>query len=90
VGVYVGIYITNGVVNGWRTAYDVNVVITSPADTSQPWLAWPLSIAGWLIVPVLAGAIAGYAVTSAITVRRRRKADPAPVGEATPAGGQGA
>lgn len=34
-------------------------------------LAWLLSLAGWLIAPGVAGAVAGYVISSAIDARRR-------------------
>jgi hypothetical protein len=69
---YAGLYVTNGFVIGWRETYDVNVAITSPAATSAPLLAWPLSVAGWLMVPVLAGALAGYMINTTISGRRSK------------------
>ncbi|MEU5864436.1 MULTISPECIES: DUF6313 family protein [unclassified Nonomuraea] len=80
----------NGLVIGWRTAYDVTLGITSPADTALPVLAWFLSIVGWLLVPAAVGGVAGFMVSHAITSRRTRpaeellgKSEPVPVeGEA--------
>jgi hypothetical protein len=60
---FVGLYVANAVVFGGRVAYDVSVQIRSPWDTVSPWLALPLSIAGWLVVTGFAGAVAGYVVT---------------------------
>jgi hypothetical protein len=65
------LYVANGLVIGWRDAYDVTVAITSPAATSSPALAWFLSVAGWLVAPGLAGAVAGYVVSASISARRR-------------------
>lgn len=65
----------NGFTIGWRRAYDVTIGITSPADTSAPVLAWFLSIAGWLVAPGIAGAVAGYVVSHAIGARRTRPLD---------------
>ncbi len=64
------LYTANGFAVGWRRAYDVSIGILSPADTAVPALAWPLSVAGWLLVPGIAGAVAGYVVSDAIKVRR--------------------
>jgi len=74
VGSYLVLFVANGIWNGWRIAYDVNVAITSPAsgDVDLPWLAWPLSLGGWLVVPVLAGAVAGYAVNASLERRRAK------------------
>ena len=66
------LFLVNGLVIGWVTAYNVLVTIDSPADTANPPLAWLLSLAGWLIGPALAGAIAGHVVTSWIAGRRSR------------------
>jgi hypothetical protein len=66
------LYMANGLAIGWRRAYDVSIGITSPADTGVPALAWPLSVAGWLLVPGIAGAVAGYVVSDAIKVRRSK------------------
>jgi hypothetical protein len=38
-------------------------------------LAWSLSLAGWLVAPGVAGAVAGYVISSAIEARRRRPID---------------
>jgi hypothetical protein len=65
-GIYAAIYIANGFVIGWTEAYRVNISIDAPTDTTAPALAWFLSVAGWLIVPVLTGAVAGYLVNSYI------------------------
>ena len=79
---YAVLYVANGLVIGWREAYDVNLAIISPASTKAPVLAWFLSIAGWLAIPVIAGAIAGYVVGSSIDGWRRNTIDRAfPVDE---------
>lgn len=69
------LYLANGLVIGWTTAYDVTIGITSPGDpekVSVPALAWPLSMAGWLAMPAIVGATIGITVEQAITGRRRR------------------
>jgi hypothetical protein len=63
--------VVNGIIIGWREAYDVAIHITSPADTTSPVAAWALSLSGWLIVPGLAGAVAGYVVSNSIYSRRQ-------------------
>jgi hypothetical protein len=68
---YFGLFLINGAVLGWREAYDVNVGIVSPASTRTPTLAWPLSVAGWLFMPSIVGAVAGYIVSTSIVSRRR-------------------
>jgi hypothetical protein len=62
----------NGFVIGWSTSYDVAVLITSPAQTASPWSAWLLSVTGWLLIPAIAGAVAGHVVSAAISGRRAR------------------
>ena len=71
--VWAVLYVANGFVIGWRNAYDVMLAIISPADTTSPVVAWPLSVVGWLAAPGIAGAVAGYVVTSSIQGRRRTK-----------------
>jgi uncharacterized membrane protein YedE/YeeE len=66
------LYVAGGIVIGWRTAYDVTLGITSPADTSAPILAWVLSLGGWLVAPSIAGVVAGHVVTTYIERRRRQ------------------
>ena len=71
------LYVANGTVNGWRAAYDISVQITSPAEPRRvPVLAWPLAVAGWLLVPALAGAVAGYVVNSVIETHRSATREP--------------
>ncbi len=69
---YVGLYLSNGIVIGWTASYNVMIGITSPGDTVQPILAWFLSFAGWLLAPGIAGAVAGYVVSNSIASRRLR------------------
>jgi hypothetical protein len=69
---YIILYCVNGVVIGWSNAYDVTLGITSPTDTDQPAIAWVLSLAGWLLIPGIAGAVSGYIVTTQIEGTRER------------------
>jgi hypothetical protein len=66
------LFVVNGCTNGWTAAYNVMVTIDSPADSDHILLAWLLSIAGWMIGPAVAGAVAGYVITSWIDRRRSR------------------
>jgi Family of unknown function (DUF6313) len=78
---YLILYVANGFVNGWLNSYNVNLAITSPGDTRKidvPLLAWPLSIFGWLVMPVFVGAVVGYAVNFSI---ERRGAAPIPLSQ---------
>ncbi|MFI5954387.1 DUF6313 family protein [Cryptosporangium sp. NPDC051539] len=65
------VYVANGLLIGWQSTYDVTLGIRSPGDTSVAWAAWPLSLAGWLAMPAVAGAVAGYVLSVAITNRRQ-------------------
>jgi hypothetical protein len=68
---YAALYLANGLMIGWRQAYDVNIGVTSPAATTSPALAWVLSLAGWLVAPGIAGAVAGFVISSYIASRRQ-------------------
>jgi hypothetical protein len=72
---FAALFATNGLVIGWRKAYDVMLAIISPADTNSPVLAWLLSLAGWLVGPAVAGAVVGYMITAAIEGRRKKPID---------------
>jgi hypothetical protein len=67
---YAILFALNGFLIGWRKAYDVSLAITSPADTTHATMAWLLSLAGWLVAPGIAGAVAGYVITASIASRR--------------------
>ncbi|WP_326595968.1 DUF6313 family protein [Streptomyces sp. NBC_01803] len=66
------LYIGNGVLIGWAGAYNVLVGITSPADADPQWCAWPLSLAGWALLPALIGGVVGYLVSAQIEAHRSR------------------
>jgi hypothetical protein len=70
----VALFGINGFAIGWRDAYDVTVQIKSPLETTQPWVAVVLSLAGWLVWPSVTGAVAGYVLTDATSSRRGRSA----------------
>ncbi|MCX4993387.1 DUF6313 family protein [Streptomyces sp. NBC_00568] len=67
------LYLFGGFLLGWSTAYEVLVGLTAPASSRHPWYGYLLSLAGWLLVPGLTGAAAGYLVTRQI--ERRRSTD---------------
>jgi|tagenome__1003787_1003787.scaffolds.fasta_scaffold20799148_3 hypothetical protein len=69
-GFYAVIFALNGFLIGWRDAYDLSVHITSPRGVPLAVLPWILSIASWLLVPAIAGAVAGYVVGAQIGERR--------------------
>ena len=72
---FTALFVANGLVIGWRNAYDVMLSITSPAATKSLVLAWPLSLAGWLAGPAVAGAVVGYMITAGIEGRRKKPID---------------
>jgi hypothetical protein len=82
--VFAGLFVANGYLNGWQRAYDICLAIISPAQTGirYSWLAFLLSATGWLIVPVLAGAVVGYVVGSSLDRRRKEQRDPPRVAHA--------
>ena len=67
---FVVLYTVSGGLIGWARAYEVLVGITSPAATSFPVLSLLLSLTGWLAVPALVGATAGYLVGRQVDARR--------------------
>ncbi|MEU5958773.1 DUF6313 family protein [Streptomyces sp. NPDC047525] len=67
------LYILNGFLIGWVNAYTVLTGITSPADVSPQWCAWPLSLTGWAAVPAIIGAAAGYVITEQIQAHHARE-----------------
>lgn len=81
------LYAAGGLMIGWQTAYEIAVGITSPGVVASPpagsstpspaavVLAWALSLTGWLAVPGIAGAVAGYVVTAHTDQRRDRPLD---------------
>ncbi|MFJ8503814.1 DUF6313 family protein [Streptomyces avermitilis] len=69
----IALYTLNGFSNGWANAYNVLVTIASPGDVRQPWCAWPLSIAGWAVMPALIGGAVGYIVTTQIDTHRTQE-----------------
>lgn len=77
VGLCTLLYVLNVVLNGWTPAYEVMTGITSPADDTvrTPWCAWPLSLAGWAVVPAVIGAAAGYVITEQIQAHQARQLD---------------
>ncbi|WP_332367291.1 DUF6313 family protein [Micromonospora sp. WMMA1949] len=70
VSLMAALYIVNGFCIGWQRAYNVTIGITSPGDVAFSYLAWPLSLAGWLVGPAVAGAVAGWVVNDFISSRR--------------------
>jgi uncharacterized protein DUF6313 len=69
---FVLLFVINGFVVGWKAAYNVGAQIDSPWDTSAPWLAVFLSLAGWLVIPALVGAVVGQVVVEMTDNRRGR------------------
>ncbi|WP_369242567.1 DUF6313 family protein [Streptomyces sp. R21] len=69
------LYVTNGLMIGWTSAYEVLVGISSPADAKVPWIAWPLSLLGWAALPAFIGGAAGYLITVQIESHQSRDFD---------------
>jgi hypothetical protein len=69
---FAALYVVTGFQVGWERAYNICLAIDPPSGTSSPVLAWALSIAGWLVMPGVAGAVAGYVVSDSIASRRSR------------------
>lgn len=55
---------------GWSYAWDILVGRATPRNAPYPWCSWPLSVAGWMVVPAFIGAISGYMVTAQAGKRR--------------------
>ncbi|WP_374777134.1 DUF6313 family protein [Streptomyces sp. NBC_01310] len=55
---------------GYTKAWEVLVGRESPKDAPWPWVTWPLSIFGWMLIPAFIGGVAGYVVTAQIEARR--------------------
>jgi hypothetical protein len=64
------LFVINGFVIGWWDAYDVTLQIRSPWETTQPWVAVLLSVAGWLVWPSVTGTVVGYVLTEVIDARK--------------------
>ncbi|MEY9994239.1 hypothetical protein ABIE67_006271 [Streptomyces sp. V4I8] len=69
----IALYLLNGFLNGWAQAYNLLATITSPGDVRQQWCAWPLSLAGWAVMPALVGGAIGYVVTTQIETHRTQE-----------------
>jgi hypothetical protein len=64
------LFVANGFVIGWQNAYNVAALNGLPWDTSAPWLAFLLSLTGWLGIPALVGAVVGQIVVETTDNRR--------------------
>ncbi|WP_059006653.1 DUF6313 family protein [Streptomyces specialis] len=69
------LYVANGFLAGWRTAYEALLGITSPAEAEPQWCAWPLSLTGWALLPALIGGVVGYGVSGQIEAHRSQTLD---------------
>ncbi|MEU6721600.1 DUF6313 family protein [Nonomuraea sp. NPDC046802] len=66
------VFVVDGVLIGWSTAYEVLIGIKSPADAGSAPVTWLVSLVGWLAIPAFVGGTVGYLVTRQIEARRRR------------------
>jgi hypothetical protein len=64
------LFVANGFAVGWDTAYSVGALNGSPWNTHVPWLAFILSLTGWLGIPALVGAVVGQIVVETTDNRR--------------------
>lgn len=69
-GGFCSLYLVGGLLLGWNAAYEVLLGLTAPGGCRHPWYGYLLSLTGWLLVPGLTGAAAGYLVTRQIERRR--------------------
>jgi len=54
----------------WWQAFDVMLNIESPQKTASPVITTILSVAGWLVVPGIAGSVAGLVVERGVKAQR--------------------
>jgi hypothetical protein len=73
--VCVALFVVNGFLAGWVTAYDVLIGITSPSAVSPSWCAWPLSLVGWAMLPALIGGVVGHVVAQQVETHHARELD---------------
>lgn len=66
------LFVLNGLLIGWTSAYEVMTGIASPATVHPQWCAWPLSLTGWAALPAVVGAAAGYVITEQIQAHHAR------------------
>jgi hypothetical protein len=68
------IFIVNVVLNGWQQAFRQIVNVASPGDegVNNFLAAMALSLAGYLVLPTVAGAVAGYVILAASGQNRDR------------------
>ncbi|MEU4234395.1 DUF6313 family protein [Nonomuraea sp. NPDC026600] len=71
---FIVVFVIDGVLIGWSTAYEVLIGIKSPAEAGSALVTWLVSIVGWLAIPAFVGGTVGYLVTRQIEDRRRRSA----------------
>ncbi|MGW6916278.1 DUF6313 family protein [Kitasatospora sp. NPDC054939] len=72
VGALVALFLQTCFFLGWSNAWDILVGRLSPRNLDYPYLVWPLSVCGWLIVPALIGALAGASVSTRVGRRRQQ------------------
>ncbi|MEV4222294.1 DUF6313 family protein [Nonomuraea sp. NPDC049725] len=52
---FVVVFVVNGMLIGWSTAYEVLIGIKSPAGAGSAPVTWLVSIVGWLMIPAFVG-----------------------------------
>jgi hypothetical protein len=63
-------YVAAWAILGWSDAWDVLVGRATPRNGRYPWVEWPLSVLGWILVPAFIGAVTGYLLNADIEKRR--------------------
>jgi len=71
--ILLALLLLNGFIIGWWNSFDVLTGTISPVNSRSPALALVLAITGWLLVPAVVGALAGYAVNRRISGWRDQK-----------------
>ncbi|WP_328761057.1 MULTISPECIES: DUF6313 family protein [unclassified Streptomyces] len=57
---------------GWSDTWETVVGRRSPKNASYPYMSWPLSVTGWLVLPALVAGVFAYLITSQADRRRTR------------------
>jgi hypothetical protein len=69
------VFLISGSHIGYANTWEILVGRKSPIGVAWPWVAWPVSIFGWLLVPALVGGVAGFVITAQLQGRRSKTID---------------
>jgi hypothetical protein len=77
---FVGLFIAGGLIEqgGFATAWNLIDSVTSPSAVNPAWMAYLLSVTGYLIVPAAIGVLVGVVVEARIASYRRPQRDVIP------------